>query len=48
MPFPFQQVNKEIKSHTCEEGGAHLISFLVFIDELEKQIIVKKTVKLSQ
>ena len=34
---------KNKKSHTCEEGGAHLSFFLAFIDELEKQIIIKKT-----
>ena len=40
---------KKKKSQTCEEGGAHLrISFLAFIDELEKQIIIKKTVELGQ
>ena len=33
------------KSHSCEEGGAHLrFFFLAFIDELEKQITIKKTV----
>ena len=30
------------KSHTCEEGAAHLS--LAFIDELEKQLFIKKTV----
>ena len=35
------------KSHTCEEGGAHLrISFWPFTDEPEKQII-KKTVEVA-
>ena len=29
------------KSYTCEEGGA-------FIDELEKQIIIKKTIEVGQ
>ena len=30
------------KSHTCEEGGAHLsFSFLAYIDELEKQLLKK-------
>ena len=24
------------KSHSCEEGGAHIRTFLAFIDELEK------------
>ena len=34
------------KSHICEEGGAHL--FLVFIDELEKQLFFqKKLMKLA-
>ena len=38
------------KSYTCEEGGAHLrISFWhLGIDELEKQIIIKKTVEVGQ
>ena len=37
------------KSHTCEEDRAHLRNFfLAFIDELEKQIIIKKTVKVNQ
>ena len=36
------------KSHTCEEGGAHLrIFFLVFIDEFEKQLFVKKSVEVG-
>ena len=34
------------KSHTCEEGAAHLS--LAFIDELEKQLFIKKTVEVSQ
>ena len=34
------------KSHTCEEGGARLR--MAFIDELEKQIIIKKTVEGGQ
>ena len=29
------------KSHTCEEGGAHLNALFAFIDELEKQILKK-------
>ena len=38
------------KSHTCEEGRACLrISFFAFIDELEKEIIIKKkTVEVGQ
>ena len=37
------------KSHTCEEGGVHLrFFFLTFIDELEKQIIITKTVEVGQ
>ena len=36
------------KSHRGEEGGAHLNFFLVFIDELEKQIIIKRTVEVGQ
>ena len=36
------------KSHTCEEGGTHLIiSFWAFIDEFEKQLFIKKTVQVS-
>ena len=31
------------KPHICEEGGAHIrFSFLTFIDELEKQLFIKK------
>ena len=38
-----------IKSHTCDENGAHLKNFfLKFIGELEKQIIIKKTVEVGQ
>ena len=46
----FLKANIELeKSHTCEEGGAHLkISLLTFIDELERQIIIKKTVEVGQ
>ena len=36
------------KSHTCEEGGAHLRICLAFIDELEKQLFIKKTVEVGQ
>ena len=37
---------KKDKTHTREESGAHLrISFLTFIAELEKQIIIKKLLK---
>ena len=37
------------KSHTCEEGGGTPQNlFLAFIDELEKQIIIKKTVEVDQ
>ena len=37
------------KLHTCEEGGAHLrIFFLAFVDELQKQIIITKTVEVGQ
>ena len=37
------------KLHTCEESRAHLrIYFLAFIDELEKEIIIKKIVKVDQ
>ena len=36
------------RSHTCEEGGGTSQNFfLVFIDELEKQII-KKTLEVPQ
>ena len=32
---------KITKSHTCEEGGAHIkIFFFALISELEKQIII--------
>ena len=35
------------KSHTCEEGGAHLsISFWHLLMNLKKQIFIKKTVEL--
>ena len=30
------------KSHTCEEGGTHLRICLAFIDELQKQLFIKK------
>ena len=37
------------KSHTCEEGGAHLKNLcLTFIDEIEKQLFIKKTVEVGQ
>ena len=37
------------KSHTWEEGGGTPQNFcLAFIDELEKQIIIKKTVEVGQ
>ena len=37
------------KLHTCEESRAHLrIYFLAFIDELEKEIIIKKIVEVDQ
>ena len=41
-------VSKKKKSHTRGEGGAHLNFFLAFIDELEKQIFIKKTVEVGQ
>ena len=44
IAFPI--CNKK-KSHTCEEGTPQNF-FLVFIDELEKQIIIKKTVEVGQ
>ena len=35
-----------LKLHTCHEGKAHLKSlFLAFIDEHEKQLLIKKTVE---
>ena len=34
------------KSYTWEEGGALL--FFAFINELEKQLIIKKTVEVGQ
>ena len=36
------QVNKSKKLQTYEEGGAHLRICLAFIDELEKQLFIKK------
>ena len=37
------------KSHTCEEGGAHLrISVWNLIDKLEKQLFTKKAVEVGQ
>ena len=38
------------KSHTCEEGGAGTPQnfFSAFIDELEKQMIIKRTVEVGQ
>ena len=41
-------VSKKKKPHTRGEGGAHLNFFLAFIDELEKQIFIKKTVEVGQ
>ena len=38
----------EIKSHTSEEDGAHLKICLTFIDKLEKQLLIKKTVEVGQ
>ena len=38
------QVNKSKKLQACE-GGAHLIICLAFIDELEKQLFIKKKLK---
>ena len=43
----YSKGNDFIKNHTCEEGGVHL-RFFAFIDELEKQIIVKKSVEVGQ
>ena len=38
------------KMHKCEEGGAHLKCFFLFgfIDELEKQLFIKKTAEVGQ
>ena len=36
------------KSHTYEEGGPPQNFCLAFIDELEKQIFIKKTVEVGQ
>ena len=37
------------KSHTSEEGGGTLQNFcLVFIDELEKLLFLKKTIEVGQ
>ena len=37
------------KSHTCVNGGGTPQNFfLTFIDELEKQIIIKKTAEVGQ
>ena len=40
----------EKKIHKCEEGGAHLKCFFLFgfIDELEKQLFIKKTAEVGQ
>ena len=45
LPSEIKMETGDEKSHTCEEGGAHLRIFLVFIDEPEKQIITKKLLK---
>ena len=37
------------KSNTCEEGGGTPQNFcLTFIDELEKQLFIKKTVEVGK
>ena len=37
------------KSHTCEEGGAHIrISFWHLLMNLKKKFIIKKTVEVGQ
>ena len=43
-------VNGLNKSHTCEDGGGGTPKnfFLAFIDELEKKLLKKKTVKVGQ
>ena len=47
--FLIRAILKVKKSHTCEEGGAHLrVSLLAFIDELEKQITITKIVEVGQ
>ena len=43
----YSKGNYFIKNYTCEEGGVHLRIF-AYIDELEKQTIVKKSVDLGQ
>ena len=44
-----QNKNKIQKSHTYEEGGGKPQNFfLAFIDKLEKEIIVKKTIEVDQ
>ena len=36
-----KQTNKQKKKQKCEESEAHLMNFfLVFIDELEKQLFI--------
>ena len=46
----FQEQKKmNIKSHTCKEGGNIPRDFcLAFIDELEKQLFIKKTAEVGQ
>ena len=36
------------KKHKCEEGETHLRICLTFIDELEKQLFIKKAVEVGQ
>ena len=48
VDFPSQGLFAK-KSQTCEKGGGTPQNFfLPFIDELEKQIIIKKTVEVGQ
>ena len=45
---PFESVEAKRKNHTYVKKVEHTSEFLFTIDELEKQIIIKKTVELGQ
>ena len=36
------------KSHTCEEGGAHLRICSAFTDKFEIQLFIEKTIEVDQ
>ena len=47
LPFG-ERIKFDKKSHTCEEGGAHLrISFWHSLMNLKKKLLLKKTVKVG-